>query len=126
MLKVKVLCIMLALTLAALPGFSQEAKWLEMENFHTVMSLSFHPAEENNLQPIKEKSAELFSKAKAWQKSVAPEGFNGGVTKPILNRLVKQCRLINAEIGNKTDAELKVMLTKAHDIFHEIKEKCRK
>ncbi len=117
---------MLALSLAALTGFSQEPKWLEMENFHTVMSLSFHPAEENNLQPIKEKSAELLSKAIAWQKSVAPEGFNGEVTKPILKRLVKQCRLVNAEIGNKTDAELKVMLTKAHDIFHEIKEKCRK
>jgi hypothetical protein len=128
MRKVQFLFMMLALSFTALPVFSQEAKWIEMENFHAVMSVSFHPAEEDNLQPLKEKSADLLTKAKAWQKSAAPEGFNGEVTKPILKNLVKQCKLINEAVNsnNKTDAELKTMITKAHDIFHEIKEKCRK
>ena len=127
MRKVKFLFMMLALSVTAVPVFSQEAKWTEMENFHAVMSVSFHPAEENNLQPLKGKSADLLSKAKAWQKSAAPVGFNADVTKPILKNLVKQCKLIKAAVNeNKTDAELKAMITKAHDIFHEIKEKCRK
>ena len=127
MRKVKILFLMLALSFTALPVFSQVAKWIEMENFHAVMSVSFHPAEENNLQPLKLKSADLLSKAKAWQKSAAPEGFNADVTKPILKKLVKQCKLIKTAVNdNKADADLKVMITKAHDIFHEIKEKCKK
>ncbi len=127
MREVKFLFLMLALSFTALPVFSQEAKWMEMENFHAVMSVSFHPAEENNLQPLKEKSADLLSKAKAWQKSVAPEEFNADATKPILKHLVKQCKLIKAAVNDNTaDTALKVMIIKAHDIFHEIKEKCRK
>ena len=127
MRKVKILFLMLALSFTALPVFSHETKWIEMENFHAVMSVSFHPAEENNLQPLKLKSADLLSKAKAWQKSAAPEGFNADVTKPILKKLVKQCKLIKTAVNdNKADADLKVMITKAHDIFHEIKEKCKK
>ena len=125
-MKLKITALLLALSFAAFPAFSQEAKWIEMENFHTIMSVSFHPAEENDLKPVRKNSAELVAKAKAWQSAVVPAGFNGEVTKPILDKLVKQCELIHAKVADKTDAQLKVMITEAHDIFHEIKEKCRK
>lgn len=127
MKKINFLFMMIVLSFASLPVFSQQAKWDEMDNFHAVMSASFHPSEENNLQPLKEKAADLLGKAKAWQKATVPEGYNGAVTKPILKELVKQCKLIKAAVDdNKTDAELKIMITKAHDIFHELKEKCMK
>ncbi len=117
---------MFVFSFAAFAGYSQEATWLEMENFHSVMSLSFHPAEDNNLKPVREKASALVNKAKEWQSSAAPKGFNGTVTAPILKKLVKQCNLIEVAVNkNKSDAELKKMITKAHDIFHEIKEKCR-
>ncbi|MBK7558872.1 MAG: hypothetical protein IPI54_11630 [Chitinophagaceae bacterium] len=92
------------------------------------MSITFHPAEEDNLEPVKKNAAELLSRAKAWQKADAPAGYNGTATQPVLKQLVKQCKLINAAVkkNNKSDAELKIMITRAHDIFHEIKEKCRK
>ena len=119
---------MILLTWLALPVFAQEAKWIEMENFHAVMSITFHPAEEDNLEPVKKNAAELLSRAKAWQKADAPAGYNGTATQPVLKQLVKQCKLIKADVkkNNKSDAELKIMITRAHDIFHEIKEKCRK
>ncbi|MBK6635655.1 MAG: hypothetical protein IPH68_06510 [Chitinophagaceae bacterium] len=128
MKKLKTLFIMILLTWLALPVFAQEAKWIEMENFHAVMSITFHPAEEDNLEPVKKNAAELLSRAKAWQKADAPAGYNGTATQPVLKQLVKQCKLINAAVkkNNKSDAELKIMITRAHDIFHEIKEKCRK
>lgn len=126
MTKIKISLLMFVFSFAAFAGFSQQATWLEMENFHSVMSVSFHPAEDNNLKPVREKASALVNKAKEWQSSAAPKGFNGTVTAPILKKLVKQCSLIEVAVKkNKSDVELKKMITKAHDIFHEIKEKCR-
>ena len=105
----------------------QTVSWKEKEDFHAVMSTTFHPSEENNLQPVKEKADDLVNRAKAWEKSVASVRFNGSVTKPILKRLVKKCKVIKEAVGkNKTDTELKTMITAAQEIFHEIKEKCQK
>lgn len=125
MKKVRSLIIMITISLASLSAYSQEAKWQEMEDFHAVMSVTFHPAEDGNLKPLKEKSGNLAANAKTWQKGAVPEGFNAGVTKPILKRLVKQCNAINRAVAaGKPDAELKKMIIEAHEIFHEIKEKC--
>lgn len=97
-----------------------------MDNFHSVMSATFHPAEENKLQPVKDSAAALLAKAKAWQKAAVPAGYNAGVTKPILKKLVNQCTVISQSVkAKKTDAVLKQQITTAHDIFHEIMEKCR-
>lgn len=128
MKKVQFLFMVLFFSFLSLTGYSQQqAEWKGMEDFHAVMSTTFHPSEENNLQPLKEKAGDLLSKAKAWQKSVVPLGFNSSLTKPVLKRLVKQCKVIKEAVGkNKTDAELKIMITEAHEIFHEIKEKCQK
>lgn len=128
MKKVQVLILMLIFSSLTLSVYSQKkATWKEMEDFHSVMSTTFHPAEEDNLEPVKENAVHLISKAKAWQKSVVPEGFNGSVTKPILKKLVQQCNVIKSAVKkNKPDTELKAMITEAHEIFHEIKEKCRK
>ncbi len=128
MKKVQVFVLMMTFSLLTMTVYSQQSvNWKEMEDFHGVMSTTFHPAEEDNLQPVKEKASDLVNRAKAWEKSVAPEGFNGSVTKPILKRLVKQCKVIKEAVGkNKADAELKTMITEAHEIFHEIKEKCKK
>lgn len=127
MKKVQFILLMIIFSSAAFPSFAQEkAKWKEMEDFHTVMSTTFHPAEEDNLQPLKEKAGDLLAGAQNWQKSVVPVGFKADVTKPILKRLVKECHVIKNAVGKKqTDTELKAMITKAHGIFHEIMEKCR-
>ena len=119
---------MIAISCMAIPVLAQEAKWKAMENFHAVMSITFHPAEADNLEPVKKNAAELLSRAKAWQKADVPAGYNGSATQPVLKQLVKQCKLINVAVkkNNKTDADLKIMITGVHDIFHEIKEKCRK
>lgn len=128
MKKVQISFLMFILSLLTLTVYSQQtAEWKGMEDFHTVMSTTFHPAEENNLQPLKEKAGDLLNKAKAWQKSVVPNGFNGSLTKPVLKRLVQQCKGIKEAVEKeKPDAELKTMIAEAHETFHEIKEKCQK
>lgn len=107
---------------------AQEKKnWVEMHQFHSVMGKSFHPAEEGKLQPLKDNAAQLLEKAEAWQKSVVPQGYNKTVTAPILKDLVAQCKVIKKAVADKkSDEELTKLITKAHDIFHEIMEKCQK
>lgn len=128
MKKMQILFSMLLLGVFTLSSFTRhEPGWKEMEDFHAVMSVTFHPAEDDNLQPVKEKAADLLLKAKDWQNASVPQGYNGELTKPILNRLVRQCKNIKQAVEKKkSDAELKKMITEAHDIFHEIKEKCVK
>lgn len=128
MKKVQWALLMLFITSFMQAAFSQPVNtWKEMEGFHTVMSTTFHPAEENNLQPLKEKAAALLAEAKAWKKSTVPQGYNAALTKPVLKRLVKQCGIIKNAVDNrKSDTELKNLITEAHDIFHELKEKCQK
>ncbi len=103
-----------------------KARWKEMDEFHTVMSTTFHPAEENNLQPLKEKAGDLVAKSTAWKAAPVPEGYIPEATKDVLKRLVKECKDIQKAVKKgKPDAELKEMITEAHEVFHEIMEKCR-
>lgn len=103
----------------------EKAEWKEMKAFHAVMSKTFHPVEENNFEPVKKNAATLLSVAKEWQKSAVPEGYNKAVLKPIMKRLVAECKdLKKAVAEGKTDAELKELITKAHNTFHELTEKC--
>lgn len=103
-----------------------KAKWQEMLNFHEVMSASFHGAEDGNFAPLKEKSGDLVAQATAWRKSAVPAGYKAEQTKDTLKRLVKQCKVVNKAVkAKKADAVLLAEITKAHDIFHEIVEKCR-
>lgn len=107
--------------------YAQKAEWKEMHDFHSVMSVTFHPAEDNNLRPVKDSAAVLLAKATAWKKSAVPAGYNDSATRPILKRLVAECAAIKAAVSlNKPDSDLKVIISKAHDTFHEIMEKCRK
>ncbi|TAF54228.1 MAG: hypothetical protein EAZ62_03770 [Sphingobacteriia bacterium] len=106
--------------------FAQQADWKQMEAFHSVMSKSFHPAEEGNLKPVKENANALVAKAKEWQASAVPAGYKAEVAKPILKQLVADCTALEGAVkSKKTDKELAAMITKAHDTFHEIKEKCK-
>ena len=52
-----------------------KAEWKELKDFHTVMSQTFHPAEEGNLKPIRERSAEMVKAAEAWKKSAIPADY---------------------------------------------------
>jgi hypothetical protein len=105
---------------------AQSKSWKEMHDFHGVMSATFHPAEENDLKPVKDNAASLTAKAKIWAASAVPQGYNATTAKPILKKLVAKCGELEAAVkAGKADADLKKLITEAHDIFHEIMEKCR-
>lgn len=105
----------------------QKAKWAELDAFHEVMSKTFHPSEEGKLEPIKTRSQEMLDKAVAWKNSTAPEGYDKNSVKKNLKDLVKGAKELNKMVKeNAADATLKEKLSKLHDVFHQIVEKCEK
>lgn len=101
--------------------------WKEKDQFHTVMSQTFHPAEEGNFKPIRARIDEMLAKAQAWQKSSIPSAFkNQKDIKWQLDNLVKgtQALQIKMRQGLK-DEVLKSELTALHDVFHAIIGLCK-
>jgi hypothetical protein len=127
MKKLAVVLLMTAALLVSNASFSQKAKWKEMEDFHTVMGATFHPAEEGKLEPIRTRSKEMVDKAKAWEKSTAPEGYDKKAVSATLKKLVAGAKELDKMVKSKADDQaLVARLSSLHDVFHEIMEKCQK
>jgi len=115
----------IALLIFVCSAQAQSTKWAEMDSFHTVMSKSFHPTEEGNFKPLRENASLLEEKAKSWKLAKIPEGINAKKTKPILDKLVKECTNIKASVTkNKPDSTLLRQITQAHETFHALVESC--
>lgn len=98
-----------------------------MDDFHDVMSETFHPSEEGNLQPIKSRIDEMVDKAKVWKNSAVPEKYDRKKAKAKLKELVKGAQALQKTIRNNgSDADITKQLADLHDVFHYIMEKCRK
>jgi hypothetical protein len=112
---------------AAMAARAQEkTQWKELHDFHAVMSSTFHPAEDGNLQPIRSRSQEMVNKAAAWKKSDAPAGYTKKAVEASLKKLVAGAKKLNRMVKeNAADKELLTELTSLHDIFHEIMDKSR-
>jgi len=125
--KIKLTAIALLLTATSVFAQSGKTTWAEMKNFHHFMSTTFHPSEDGNLTPLKEKADSLLIAAKQWQASAIPVSYKTDETKQALKKLVKQCALIKKSVAKKaTDDVLKKQISDAHDIFHTIVKECRK
>ena len=110
-------------------GFTQTkfAPWPEMETFHSFMAATFHPADEGNLKPLREKADSLYYAAKNWQASTIPYNYKPTETAAALKKLVKQCASIKKYVGaNMSDKDLTHLITEAHEIFHNITGECKK
>ncbi len=95
--------------------------WPELKTFHGVMSTTFHPSEEGNLAPIKERAGEMLDKAVALQASKAPEAFATEKIKSAVNRLVAGSKELKMIVDQKqADDVITKKLAALHDVFHEI------
>lgn len=91
------------------------------EEFHMVMAATFHPAEEGDLQPLKEEYNSLKMKAKAWSMIPVPEELKGkGLEDKIKTLLVDSSGLGEMIEKGATDEKIKKGIYALHDIFHDI------
>lgn len=95
--------------------------WTELVAFHKVMSQTFHPSEEGNLEPIKTRIGEMVEKAKALQTSTPPADFKNKKVKKAVTKLYKDSKALETKIkAGATDEEIKTALIALHDTFHQI------
>jgi hypothetical protein len=104
-----------------------KVEWKEKDNFHGIMSETFHPAEEGDFAPIRTRCGEMVEKAIAWQKSAIPAEFSSVADiQSNLAKLVAGSEALNTKIkANCTDEEIKTDLTALHDIFHSVVGLCK-
>ena len=104
----------------------EEVVWKERSDFHKVMSTTFHPMEDGDFKPIRERVGEMVAKAEAWAKSEAPKGMDKPEIKEKLQQLVKESgELRDMIVAKATDAEVKTKLTALHETFHQIAGLCK-
>lgn len=109
--------------IASTVAFGQSAmqNWTELKDFHKVMSQTFHPSEEGNLEPIKTRIGEMVQKADALKASKVPADFNNKKVKKAINQLAKDSKALDAKIkAGATDAVITKSLSDLHDVFHKI------
>ena len=102
------------------------AQWLALDEYHKVMSATFHPAEEGNLAPLKAKANELAAKAKLLSQSAIPSDFQKAGIKELIGKLEKESAALAKMVKTKkSDEVLKKTIFALHDRFHEVMGKCR-
>ncbi len=102
-------------------------KWPELKTFHSIMSQTFHPSEEGNLQPIKERSKEMMEKAAQLADSKIPLEYKTDAIVKAVEQLKSDTKKLHKMIGNKaSDKEITAALSALHDVFHQIVGLCKK
>lgn len=111
---------------AKAPAKPSAKDWAELKAFHSVMAATFHPSEEGDLKPIKERSGEMAEKAKLLSASKVPADFNKPEMKKAIQELVEGTAKLDGMIKNKaTDKEITEFLSGLHDTFHKIVGLCK-
>ena len=115
---------LIALTISlGTAAYAQDAlkNWKEMKDFHQVMSQTFHPSEEGNLQPIKTRIGEMVQKAEALKASKVPAELDNKKVRKHINKLVVDSKKLQAKIAaGASDEEITKALSALHDVFHKI------
>ncbi len=112
--------------LAAVTAYSQDNKsvfdsWPELKAFHGVMSQTFHPSEEGNLEPIRTRIDEFRTRAEALAASKIPDNLNNEKVKTAVADLKTGAAALKKDIDNKaSDEAVKKALSSLHDVFHRI------
>jgi superoxide dismutase len=100
--------------------------WKGLVEFHGVMSQTFHPSEDGDLEPIKKRAGEMVAKAKMLQSGKIPPLFDNAAFKKAISDLVTGSEELNKLVNNKADDKvITEKLGKLHDTFHLIQGMCR-
>lgn len=98
----------------------------QQEAFHTFMSGTFHPAEDDDLAPLREQHADMAAAAQKWAETEIPAKYADKGLDQQLSLLVAGAEEISTMVENNADdAELKQAITDLHDVFHGIMGACR-
>ena len=124
MKKLSVLISGLFIILASSNIFAGDS-WPELEAFHKIMSVTFHPSEEGNFEPIRTRIGEMVEAAVKLNASTVPAEFNKPDILENAKKLETDAKALEEKIkANATNEELSKDLSALHDTFHKIVELC--
>jgi superoxide dismutase len=99
--------------------------WAALQDFHGVMSQTFHPAEEGDFKPIMQRSGEMAAKAKMLLESPIPASFRNDKVANSIKLLATEAEALDEMVKKKVDeAKVKTALFALHDRFHEVMKEC--
>lgn len=100
--------------------------WKELAAFHVVMSQTFHPSEEGNLEPIRARASEFLARAEDLKKGKIPASFDTPEIHQSIDELVTGGEELLAMVRDRSDDQaLATKLNQLHDVFHKIQGQCR-
>ncbi|MGQ0767310.1 MAG: hypothetical protein ACT4OZ_16805 [Gemmatimonadota bacterium] len=103
----------------------QASPWAEMNNFHSVLRDTWHPARQNDLRPLRTKSSELAGTARAWAASTPPAACSNEKLRSTVFAISSEALAIgNLVLSEAPDAELLKALTALHDKFAVVEKGC--
>lgn len=121
----KKIVFLLVIGLFSMNTFAQKEKWTALEDYHAIMSKTFHPAEEGNLKPVIENAASISKAATVLKMSQVPMDYQKPGVNDVLKKLEKESKgLAKMVKKGKSEAELKKAIYDLHDRFHEVMEVC--
>lgn len=113
--------------LASVTAYSQDNNksvfdtWPELKAFHGVMSQTFHPSEEGNLEPIRTRIDEFKTRAEALADSKIPDNLNNEKVKTAVADLKSGAAALKKQIDARANDEtVKKAIADLHDVFHKI------
>ena len=117
--------LLLVFALNSLSAQAKKEKWPQINAYHEVMSKTFHPAEEGNLEPIKKDAQLLLEKADAITEESIPADLRSPKLLETLVVLKRETKKVNDLVQEKApDATIMKVLSYLHDVFHEIVGMC--
>jgi len=104
---------------------AQTTEWPALKTFHGVISQTYHPSEEGNLAPAKQRAKEIYEDAKQLASSTVPAAYQSPKLKEALANLEKEAAKFNDMVTKmRPDPEIKKQLSVVHEAFHEVAGLC--
>jgi hypothetical protein len=121
------LAILLLVTTFAFQMNAQSAstKWSQLHEYHELLSKTFHPAENGNLNAIKNAHDYLVQRSEALDITTMPSELKSETLVAQVGILKKMTKKLSELITNKApDVEIMRTFQNVHDVFHKIEKEC--
>ncbi|WP_297509411.1 hypothetical protein [Flavobacterium sp.] len=121
------LAILLLVTTFAFQMNAQSAstKWSQLHEYHELLSKTFHPAENGNLNAIKNAHDYLVQRSEALDINTMPSELKSETLVAQVGILKKMTKKLSELITNKApDVEIMRTFQNVHDVFHKIEKEC--
>jgi hypothetical protein len=104
---------------------SASTKWSQLHEYHELLSKTFHPAENGNLNAIKNAHDYLVQRSEALDITTMPSELKSETLVAQVGILKKMTKKLSELITNKApDVEIMRTFQNVHDVFHKIEKEC--